>query len=62
VIAQSTDAFLMAGFAALKPILLDAGVYQHLCTAGQSTCKAQDTRLNSLFVVATSVNNVSAVV
>jgi len=45
------------GFAALKPILLDSGVYSHLCE-GQKTCKAQDTRLNLLFTVASSVTNV----
>lgn len=46
------------GFAALKPILLDSGVYSHLCPSGESRCKAQDTRLNLLFTVASSVTNV----
>jgi hypothetical protein len=45
------------GFAALKPILLDSGVYSNLCDGGK-TCKAQDTRLNFLFTVASSVTNV----
>ena len=47
---------LITGFAALKPILLDSGVYSHLCPDGDR-CKAQDTRLNSIFIVASSVNN-----
>ncbi|KAK4689168.1 hypothetical protein P7C73_g923, partial [Tremellales sp. Uapishka_1] len=55
-----TIAGLVFGFAALKPILRDSGVYAHLCNDGERYCKAQDTRLNVLFIVATSVNNVAA--
>jgi hypothetical protein len=47
------------GFAALKPILLDSGVYADVCDSHERTCKAQDTRLNLLFTVASSVTNVS---
>lgn len=46
------------GFAALKPILLDSGVYSNFCKTDERTCKAQDTRLNLLFTVASSVTNV----
>ncbi|GFZ42804.1 hypothetical protein JCM24511_00522 [Saitozyma sp. JCM 24511] len=55
-----TVAGLVFGFAALKPILIDSGVYQELCDEYEGYCKAQDTRLNFLFIVASSVNNVSA--
>ncbi|ORY23437.1 major facilitator superfamily domain-containing protein [Naematelia encephala] len=55
-----TIAGLVFGFAALKPILLDQGVYHHLCEPGQAVCKDQDTRLNMLFIVASSANNVAA--
>jgi hypothetical protein len=50
---------LMPGFAALKPILLDAGVYADSCGVDAAPCKKQDTRLNFLFTVASSVTNVS---
>lgn len=49
---------LHAGFAALKPVLESSGVYSQLCAPGEARCKEQDTRLNTLFVVASSVNNV----
>ena len=45
------------GFAALKPILVDSGVYSDVCKK-HAPCKEQDTRLNFLFVFASSTNNV----
>lgn len=51
---------LVFGFAALKPILVDSGVYAELCPNGQAPCAEQDTRLNLLFIVASSVNNIAA--
>ncbi|KAL7419783.1 hypothetical protein Q5752_005699 [Cryptotrichosporon argae] len=54
-----TIAGLVFGFAALKPILIDQGVYGDLCADGLG-CKAQDTRLNILFIIATSATNVAA--
>lgn len=43
--------------AALKPVLIASGVYSDLC-GDDSTCPEQDTKLNLLFVVATSTTNV----
>lgn len=54
------------GFAALKPILINEGVYRDRCdvnVAGDLSlepCSAQDLRLNFLFTVACMVTNISA--
>ncbi|ORX36384.1 major facilitator superfamily domain-containing protein [Kockovaella imperatae] len=50
---------IVFGFAALKPILVDSGVYSEYCN-GQERCKKQDTKLNQLFIIASSVNNIGA--
>lgn len=47
------------GYAALKPVLLDSGVYSDLCAEDVKSCSARDTRLNFLFTMATVITNVS---
>ncbi|SGZ48860.1 CIC11C00000003002 [Sungouiella intermedia] len=53
------------GFAALKPILISEGVYQHKCDVSTDSsavypCTNQDLLLNFLFTVACMVTNISA--
>ncbi|GAA99771.1 uncharacterized protein L969DRAFT_52196 [Mixia osmundae IAM 14324] len=60
-----TCAGLIFGFAALKPVLVDEGIYSELCTQDELqrdvwVCLEQDTRLNLMFTIATVVTNVSA--
>jgi MFS family permease len=56
---------IVFGFAALKPILINEGVFRDLCTAEElaadvEVCFDQDLRLNILFSVASTTANVSA--
>ncbi|KAL0940297.1 major facilitator superfamily transporter [Colletotrichum truncatum] len=60
---------IVFGFAALKPVLVDEGVYGDLCDANDPTtidngdyipCVEQDLRLNLFFVVASVTANVSS--
>ncbi|KAI6867914.1 MFS general substrate transporter [Hortaea werneckii] len=53
------------GFAALKPVLVEEGVYRETCTAdeleeGVYTCYEQELRLNLMFTVAAVSTNVCA--
>lgn len=51
------------GFAALKPILIDEGIYADKCSdvgLGNKVCKQQDLSLNLLFTVACMVTNICA--
>jgi MFS family permease len=56
---------IVFGFAALKPILIQEGVYQELCTPeelekGVEVCFEQDLRLNFFFSLASTTANLSA--
>lgn len=56
---------IVFGFAALKPILINEGVFRELCTqeeldAGIEVCFEQDLRLNFFFSLASTTANVSA--
>ncbi|KAF2716539.1 MFS general substrate transporter [Polychaeton citri CBS 116435] len=56
---------ILFGFAALKPILVDEGVYREYCTPQEikdnvEVCYEQDMRLNLFFAVASTTSNVSA--
>lgn len=53
------------GYAALKPVLIDQGVYRNLCTKEEldedvRTCFAQETHLNLMFTAAAVFTNVAA--
>lgn len=56
---------IVFGFAALKPILIQEGVYENLCTPeelqnGVEVCFEQDLRLNFFFSLASTTANLSA--
>ncbi|KAB8227631.1 hypothetical protein ETB97_008438 [Aspergillus alliaceus] len=55
---------IVFGFAALKPVMINEGVYRNLCTEewpdGSNACRAQDLRLNLFFMVGSITANVSA--
>ncbi|KAL1409089.1 hypothetical protein Q8F55_005913 [Vanrija albida] len=51
---------LVFGYAALKPVLLASGVYAELCEPDKPGCAAQDTKLNFLFILATSTVNMAS--
>ncbi|KAL6705622.1 hypothetical protein ACN47E_006569 [Coniothyrium glycines] len=56
---------IVFGFAALKPILIEEGVFRNLCTpeeidADVEVCFEQDLRLNFFFSLASTTANVSA--
>ncbi|KAJ5949966.1 Major facilitator superfamily domain general substrate transporter [Penicillium verhagenii] len=56
---------IVFGFAALKPVLVEEGVYHDQCTEdelseGIDLCKQQDLRLNLFFTIASITANVSA--
>ncbi|KAJ5295020.1 hypothetical protein PENANT_c037G09580 [Penicillium antarcticum] len=56
---------IVFGFAALKPVLVEEGVYHERCTAaeleeGLELCSQQDLRLNLFFTIASITANVSA--
>ncbi|RHZ46993.1 putative MFS transporter [Aspergillus thermomutatus] len=56
---------IVFGFAALKPVLIEEGVYRDLCTEeelrdGVEVCFEQDLRLNLFFTVGSITANVSA--
>jgi MFS family permease len=56
---------IVFGFAALKPVLINEGVFRDLCRqdeldAGVEVCYEQDLRLNLFFSVASTTSNVSA--
>ncbi|SMR56986.1 unnamed protein product [Zymoseptoria tritici ST99CH_1E4] len=58
---------IVFGFAALKPVLVDQGVYRELCTKeeleqGVEVCYEQDLRLNLFFAIASTTCNISALV
>ncbi|KAK2757122.1 hypothetical protein FQN53_008510, partial [Emmonsiellopsis sp. PD_33] len=53
------------GFAALKPVLIEEGVYRDRCTKdeterGELLCYNQDLRLNLMFTLAAVISNISA--
>lgn len=55
------------GFAALKPILIDQGIYKDLCKlddvmAFNVQCTEQDLKLNMMFTVGAALTNVSALI
>lgn len=59
------SAGIIFGFAALKPVLLEEGVYSELCVDSQGNnvpvpCTAQDLKLNSMFAVSAAVTNMMA--
>ncbi|KAJ5435407.1 Major facilitator superfamily domain general substrate transporter [Penicillium cf. griseofulvum] len=65
VIACWSASGIVFGFAALKPILIDQGVYHERCTPaeideGLELCAQQDLRLNLFFTIASITANVSA--
>ena len=58
---------IVFGFAALKPILIDEGVYREVCDPTETgdddiiiPCAEQDMRLNLFFITATVTGNVSS--
>ncbi|RMZ78204.1 hypothetical protein DV738_g4047, partial [Chaetothyriales sp. CBS 135597] len=56
---------IVFGFAALKQILIEEGVYQHLCTEHElkknvRLCYLQDQRLNLNFIIGSVTTNLSA--
>ena len=56
---------IVFGYAAIKPVLIDEGVFKNLCTAeekerGVSPCYKQEIRLNLMFTVAAVSTNVAA--
>ncbi|KAF2274759.1 MFS general substrate transporter [Westerdykella ornata] len=56
---------IVFGFAALKPILINEGVFREMCDqdeldAGVEVCYKQDLRLNFFFSLASTTTNVSA--
>ncbi|KKZ61246.1 hypothetical protein EMCG_04118 [[Emmonsia] crescens] len=59
------SAGVVFGYAALKPILIEEGVYRNLCTKdeierGERLCYNQDLRLNFMFTLAAVATNISA--
>lgn len=53
------------GFAALKPVLVQQGVYQYLCTGDElehGVCYGQEVRLNLMFTLAAVSTNLCALV
>lgn len=55
------------GFAALKPILIDQGIYSEVCKSHDASvfnvqCTEQDLKLNMMFTVGAALTNVSALV
>lgn len=59
------------GFAALKPILIDQGVYHHVCEVDTNDfmhitklklCADQDLKLNKMFTIGAVVTNVTALI
>lgn len=60
-----TAAGVVFGFAAIKPVFIDEGVYRDLCTAEERdadvwVCYGQELRLNLMFTVAAVSTNVCA--
>ncbi|RMZ81899.1 hypothetical protein DV738_g1950, partial [Chaetothyriales sp. CBS 135597] len=56
---------IVFGYAAIKPVLIDEGVFQGLCTPkeideGVSPCYQQEIRLNLMFTIAAVSTNVAA--
>ncbi|KAK5166420.1 uncharacterized protein LTR77_007963 [Saxophila tyrrhenica] len=56
---------IVFGFAALKPVLVDTGVYRQYCTAEElaediDVCYEQELRMNFFFAIASTTCNVSA--
>lgn len=63
------SAGIIFGFAALKPILVAEGVYEHVCkvhtaevTSSGAQCAEQDLKLNMLFTVGASLTNIALIV
>ncbi|CCH40671.1 putative membrane protein [Wickerhamomyces ciferrii] len=55
------------GFAALKPILIDQGVYHEVCSTAASSsstkaCVEQDLKLNKMFTIGAVVTNATALI
>ncbi|GMM30591.1 Fmp42 protein [Martiniozyma asiatica (nom. inval.)] len=52
------------GFAALKPVLVDQGVYSEVCKASleSTACVEQDLKLNLMFTLAAVITNATALV
>ncbi|KAM5472882.1 hypothetical protein MauCBS54593_002595 [Microsporum audouinii] len=56
---------IIFGYAALKPVLIEEGVYNHLCTKddfdqGARVCYQQELRLNFMFTVSVIASNIFA--
>ncbi|KAH8922086.1 MFS general substrate transporter [Atractiella rhizophila] len=54
---------IIFGFAALKPVLIREGIYRNLCEESDpagDVCKSQDSKLNFIFTVGTTVTNAAA--
>lgn len=49
---------LLDGFNAIKPILIENGVYSHLCKDKQNTCPEQELRLNLMYIIGINLNSV----
>lgn len=49
---------LCDGFNAIKPILIENGVYSHLCKENEKTCSNQELRLNLIYIVAININSI----
>ncbi|KAJ5333110.1 hypothetical protein MYU51_005103 [Penicillium brevicompactum] len=65
VLACWSASGIVFGFAALKPVLVEEGVYRERCTPaevaeGLELCSQQDLRLNLFFTIASITANVSA--
>lgn len=55
---------IIFGYAAIKPVFVDQGVYRHLCAReeldeGVRVCYEQELRLNLMFAIAATIDNVS---
>lgn len=67
VVTCVTATGVMFGFAALKTVLVNEGVYHNLCTAdeqdkGIMLCYLQDQKLNLIFIIASVTANMGALV
>ncbi|TPX32692.1 hypothetical protein SmJEL517_g04220 [Synchytrium microbalum] len=61
VFSALTTAGVVFGFQALRPILIENGVYDHLCAADEEKpCTAQILRFNLMFAIASTGTNVFA--
>lgn len=51
---------IVFGFAALKPILIQEGIYHELCPNQEEICIEQDLKLNKMFTIAAVTTNATA--